>query len=107
MSTHGPVDIWLITRRSQVQILPPLLKGPAKRGLCLFGATGAAIFPILQEDREERQGCVECGAATRPYYCEAWRRMKPRRPVTTLIMMAPIFTLYFGSIWAALIFEKR
>jgi Sec-independent protein secretion pathway component TatC len=33
--------------------------------------------------------------------------MKPRRPVTTLIMMAPIFTLYFGSIWAALIFEKR
>jgi sec-independent protein translocase protein TatC len=28
-------------------------------------------------------------------------------PVTTLIMMAPIFTLYFGSIWAALIFEKR
>ena len=28
-------------------------------------------------------------------------------PVTTLIMMAPILTLYFGSIWAALIFEKR
>jgi sec-independent protein translocase protein TatC len=28
-------------------------------------------------------------------------------PVTTLIMMAPIFTLYFGSIWVALIFEKR
>jgi Sec-independent protein secretion pathway component TatC len=26
--------------------------------------------------------------------------------VTTLIMMAPIFTLYSGSIWAALIFEK-
>jgi sec-independent protein translocase protein TatC len=28
-------------------------------------------------------------------------------PVTTLIMMAPIFTLYFGSIWAAVFFEKR
>ena len=26
---------WLITRRSQVQILPPLLKGPGKRGLSL------------------------------------------------------------------------
>ncbi len=28
-------------------------------------------------------------------------------PITTLIMMAPIFALYFGSIWAAVYFERR
>jgi sec-independent protein translocase protein TatC len=28
-------------------------------------------------------------------------------PLTTLIMMGPIFTLYFGSIWAATFFERR
>lgn len=28
-------------------------------------------------------------------------------PVTTLMMMAPIFALYFGSIWAAVYFERR
>lgn len=28
-------------------------------------------------------------------------------PITTLLMMAPIFALYFGSIWAAVYFERR
>jgi sec-independent protein translocase protein TatC len=28
-------------------------------------------------------------------------------PVTTLMMMAPILALYFGSIWAAVFFERR
>jgi sec-independent protein translocase protein TatC len=28
-------------------------------------------------------------------------------PITTLMMMAPIFALYFGSIWAAVYFERR
>jgi len=28
-------------------------------------------------------------------------------PVTTLLMMAPILALYFGSIWAAVYFERR
>jgi hypothetical protein len=35
--SHPAIPLWtrLITRRSQVQILPPLLQRPCKQGLCL------------------------------------------------------------------------
>src|SRR5688500_7115777 len=47
-----PTSGWLITRRSQVQILPPLLKRPAKAGL--YSATTATTFPVPLLPRDFR-----------------------------------------------------
>jgi hypothetical protein len=58
-----PQSTWLITRRSQVQILPPLLKRPRKAGpfVFCFGTQNQSLHPILHPEGFQNAGSC-CGA---------------------------------------------